>query len=164
MGLTDQEKNAVDEDEGRSNMIFVSEPCKGEHDDGGEDVGWGNETLGSSNTKAHTVFQNDRQEVSNSVRVGCSEPEECCEAPDFQIHSVFQVFTNVECLWDGIMTVFFDSGNDERSLFLGEELELETTFPRRLFWEVCNEKETHEANDTGENSLHNARDSQFCDR
>lgn len=122
-------------------MVFVSKVCKGEHDDGSKNVWWGNETLGSGNTEAHTVIQNDWQEVSDRVGVGCGETEESCETPDLHIESVSHVFTHVKFLWDGIVTVLLDSGHHECGLFLGKEFKLEP-LPCRLLWEVCDEEVT----------------------
>jgi hypothetical protein len=48
-------------------MILIAEPTAGKHRNSGCDVGWGSQTLGCSDTEAHVVKKNQRQEVSNGV-------------------------------------------------------------------------------------------------
>ena len=163
MELTDQKNYAVEEDEGRSQVVLVSEVRKGIHDNRGENVWWCNETLRSGNTETHAVVQDDGEEIGDSVGVGRGESKECGETPDLQVCCVLQVLANVEFLWDGIVTVLFDPGDDEGSLFLGQEFELET-LSCGLFGEICDEEEGTETKQTSQKTLHDAMDVSFWRR
>ena len=121
--LTNHQHASVEKDEGRSNMIFVAEPGEPEHDERSEDIGRRNETLRGGDIEAHARIENDGQEIGDGVGIGGCKAKESGEAPNLQVEGVLEVFANVKFLWDCIVTILLDAGNDESRLLLVQELE-----------------------------------------
>lgn len=53
-GKTDETKDGVKGDDWAADVPFVGKPGLGEHDYGGHDVWWSDETLGGSKGEAHS--------------------------------------------------------------------------------------------------------------
>lgn len=104
-------------------MPLVTQVCEQVHDDSRQDVGRRHETLRSSDIEAHTRIENDGQEVSDRVGVGCGEAEESRKAPNLQIQGVLEVFPQSEFFWNSIMAILFNASNYKVDLFLIQEFQ-----------------------------------------
>jgi hypothetical protein len=71
-GQANQAKDGVENKNGATNVIFITNPSSNIHENSGEDVWWCDKALGSCHAEAHTFAQDDGQEVGN--RIGhCSQ-------------------------------------------------------------------------------------------
>ena len=106
----------------RPSLTLVSCPCEAEHDEAGENVGGRDETVRSSSAEAHTILEDDGEEVGNSVGNRGREHEYDSEAPDLKIERVGEVLLEVKFFREGIVAILLDAGNDEVDLGFVEEL------------------------------------------
>jgi hypothetical protein len=94
--LTEEAETAVEDDEGRTDVPFVAEVGKSEHDDSSEDVGRSDKALGGCHIEPHADVENDGQEVGDGIGAGGGEAKQAGEAPDFQVQGVAEVLPDVK--------------------------------------------------------------------
>lgn len=66
-------------------MVFVTSPGEGNHDKGGKDVRWSDKAVGFGSVEAHTVLQNDRKEVRDSIGNRGRHHEDESESNDLRL-------------------------------------------------------------------------------
>lgn len=96
--------------------------CLNKHYDSCSNVRRCNKTLGLRFIKAHSIFENSRQEVRDGIRVGCGAHIQRRECPDFAVESIAEVGSESEGFQFNVVTVVLNSRNDIISLFLGQEV------------------------------------------
>ena len=150
-----QTHDAVADDKRTTNPIFVAEHGTEVHPDSGEYVWWSNQALRSGDSKAHSLSQNDRQEVRNRVSDGSGQHEQSGETPDLDVHSASNVLRKAEGCRDSIVAILLNSCNDKLCFLLIQEWESKGFGPIcGFFWEVGNQCAANEANDNREQALH----------
>jgi len=98
-------KNAVGNDPWRSDVVLVTSPGEAVHDEASEDVWRRDEAVGCSWAEAHAVFEDDREEVGDSVGNGGRHHEYHRKAPDLEVERALEVFGHVELLGNDIVAV-----------------------------------------------------------
>ena len=66
-GETDEREDGVEDEDGAADAISIADPGGGEHDNGGEAVGRGDEALGGAEREVHAFAENDGEEVGDGV-------------------------------------------------------------------------------------------------
>jgi len=151
----DESEDTIGDDPDRANVVFVTGPCESVHDDCGKDVGWCNQALSLAGAESHAVLENDGQEVCDGVGDGGGTHEDDGEAPDLQVNGVGHVLFEVELFWDGIMSIFLNSGYDKGGFLLVKEVGTKKALLGSKFWEVDDEIPSDEANDNCDDTLEN---------
>lgn len=118
----DESENAIRNNPWRPNLVLVACPRQPHHDEAGENVGWGNQTIASRNAEAHSIFEDDWKKVRNGICDGRCEHVDQGKAPDLEIQAASKVLSEVELLCHYIMPVLLDSRHDKVHLVLLEEL------------------------------------------
>lgn len=103
-------------------MILVSQISPGVHDNSGSDIWWRDETLRGGNAESHSFIENYGQKVGNGVSTGGCKHEKSSETPHFQVQGILEVFPNQKWFRDSVVTVLFNSCDNECRFFLVEEL------------------------------------------
>lgn len=81
----DESTNAARDQDGRSQVILVSQVGKSEHEDHGEDLGWCNQTLRRTHAETHAVPQNYGEEVCDRVGDARSAHKDHAKPPALDI-------------------------------------------------------------------------------
>lgn len=148
--------NAIADDERSTEMILVTQHCTSVHPNGGEDVWWSDKALRCSNAKSHAIFQDDRQEISDSVRDCGGQPKERGEPPDLQVRGAFHVVLKTERYCDGVVSILFDASDDEFGFLLIQKRQGKRLCSvRSLLWEIGDREAADETNDDCQNALQN---------
>ena len=122
-----------------------------------------NQALRSTNREAHAHVEDNRQEVRNSVGDSGCQAEQEAKSKDLQVQDAAHVLAQVERLSNDIVAILLNSGTDESSLLLVQERQ------RRLGVLGCEFREVHdgdaadEADDNGDDALHDENPSPACD-
>lgn len=66
-------------------LTFVAGPGETHHDKAGKDIGRGNQAVRRSGAEAHTVFEDDGEEVGNSVGYSGGEHKNQSKPPDLKV-------------------------------------------------------------------------------
>src|SRR5689334_10130840 len=116
-------------------MILVTENSHTVHNDRGSYIRRSNKTLSLGNREAHSGPQNDWQEVRNSICVGGRQSEKARKGPYFRVETVLEVVLKIEWFGNGVMSVNFDTSNNESTFLRSQE------GPRLSgqFWKVDNQ-------------------------
>lgn len=133
-------------------LTLITSPCEAKHDEAGENVRRRNQAVRSSSTEAHSILEDNREEVCDGVGNGGGEHENGSEAPHLQIQSIRKVLPHVEFFRQGIVAILFNAGDNEVDFLLVEELLAHTRLVGKLR-EVDNEIPSNETDNDGDNTL-----------
>ena len=138
-------------------MIFVSGPSECVHHNGSSNIWRRDQTFRSSNAEAHAIIQYDGKEIRDRVGIGGCQSEQGCKTPHFEVESSLQVWSPAELFWNGVVSVFLDSCNNEGCLVIVQEVQVEESFGSLCFLrKVNNENVAENSDDAGEGALQNA--------
>lgn len=119
---TNQAQNHVEDDDGATNVILVAHVAGDEHDDTGQHVGRGHETLGLSNAELEVGDEDERQGVCKGVCDGGRGEEDGGVCPDLPVGTGFEERLEVEFLNLRIGAVGVDAIDDPLAFSGTEEL------------------------------------------
>lgn len=120
-GKSDEAEHHVEENAGTSDVVLVTNPSSSEHDDTGEGVRRGNQTLSSSNAETHVSNEKNRQSISKSVADGGSVKEDHGIGPDLPVRAATKELAQLEGRHLGITAITTDAIDDPLTLAGTEE-------------------------------------------
>lgn len=117
----DDAQQGIRDEERPSHVEPVTHPGAGVHDNAGQHVGWGDETLRGAHPEAQAFHEDDGEEVGDCVG-DCSQTEEDqSEAPDLHVQCGRQEPLERERLDVAVVAVVVDAAHDKVAFLAVEE-------------------------------------------
>ena len=120
-GETDEAGDHIEEDDGTTNMVLVTQPSCEHHHDTSKRKRWRNKTLRLGDIEAHASHKNDWERERKRIGQSRRSEEEQCVRPESPIGAGAQELLEVEGWRDAVAAVASDLVDDVGSLTGTEE-------------------------------------------
>jgi hypothetical protein len=121
------------------------------------------QALRCADGEAHAYVEDDGQEVRDGVGDGGGQTEQASERKNLQVQDATQVLAQVEGLGNNIVAILLDPGADESSFSLAQERQRRLGAFGCKLGEVDDRDAADEADDDGDEALHDEDPAPACD-